>query len=106
MEKIEQNLKTLKILSCCGKKTKDKLIKKADKKLITAISECVLNTLNGNIKVSNKDKKKLAKYKYTLRKLLSNKAVKHKKEILIQKGGFLQFLLPSAIEFLTLLLSK
>ena len=106
MEKLDRNLNKLKLLSCCSKKIKDNCINKCNRELIKTIEECVLNTLNGNIFFSKKDKNKLVKYKYSLRKLLKEKSQKNKKKILIQQGGFLQILLPSAITLITELLNR
>ena len=80
------------------------MIKKGEKDRILSINECVINTLNGNITLSPKEKLKLKKFKYSLRKLLKNKSIQKKKKILIQEGGFLQILLPNAISLITTLL--
>ena len=104
MEKLKTNFEKLNLLANCSKKIKDSLIKKGEKDLILALNECVINTLNGNITLSPKDKLKLKKFKYSLRKLLKNKSIQKKKKILIQEGGFLQILLPSAISLISTLL--
>jgi hypothetical protein len=106
MEKFKNNLSTLRILSCCSKKTRGKILKSSKKELIRAINECILNTLNGNIKLSPIQKKILEKHKYILRKLINNKFIGTKKKILIQKGGFLQFILPSAITLISSILEN
>ena len=97
MEKLKNNLETLKLLCDCKKKLKNNIIKKGKKDLKLAINECVLNTLNSNVELGPRDKEKLEKFKYSLRKLLKKKSIKLKKKILLQEGGFLQVLLPSAI---------
>ena len=79
MDKLKKNLTNLKTLSCCKKKIKDKLIKKGQKDLIDCLDECVYNTLNGNVKLSPKNKIKPSRYKYSLRKLLK-KSHKDKKK--------------------------
>lgn len=104
MSYISKNLNCLKLLSCCSKKKKDEFIKKGDKTLIRVLNECVINTLNGKIKLDNKTKNKLLKYKYPLRKLVKRKKISDKKKILIQEGGFLQYILPEAITLLTSLI--
>jgi|LakMenEpi03Aug12_release.lakeMendotaPanAssembly.Ray.scaffolds.fasta_scaffold340327_2 hypothetical protein len=106
MENLEKNIQNLKILSCCDKALKNKLISKGDKSLILTLTECVLNTLNGNVKISDRDKEKLAKKKYLLRKLLSCKSIKAKRENLIQQGGYLQYILPAAITLISTLLER
>ena len=106
MDKLKKNLTNLKTLSCCSKKIKDKLIKKGKKDLINCLDECVYNTLNGNVKLSPKNKIKLSRYKYSLRKLLKKKSQKGKKKIIIQEGGFLRILLPSAIALISSLFNN
>ena len=106
MDKLSKNLNTLKTLSCCRKRIKDNLIKRGKKDLINSVCECVLNTLNGKIKLTKKDTIKLSKFKYSLRKLLKKKSQKDKKKIIIQEGGFLQILLPSAIALITSILNN
>ena len=104
MEKLKNNFEKLNLLANCSKKIKDSLIRKGEKDLILSLNECVINTLNGNIALAPKEKFKLKKFKYSLRKLLKNKSIQKKKKILIQEGGFLQILLPSAITLISALL--
>ena len=106
MDRLEKNIQNLKILSCCNKKLKNKVITKGDKSLILTLNECILNTLNGKIKISPKDKVKLLKHKYSLRKTLKLKTIKDKKKSLIQQGGYLQYILPAAISLITYILEK
>ena len=92
-------------LSCdCKKKIKHNILKRGKRDLILAINECVLNTLNGNVELTKKEREKLEKFKYSLRKLLKKKSIQYKKKILLQEGGFLQVLLPSAISLIGSLL--
>ena len=106
MEKVIKNLNKLKILSCCKKNIKDNLIRKSDRELLLTIEECVINTLNGNINISKKEKVKLIKFKYSLRRLIREKTLKGKKKFLIQQGGFLQLLLPSAITLISAIIDN
>ena len=106
MEKLKNNLNKLKFLSNCNKQLLTNILKSADKELIQSLNECVLNTLNGNIKLSVDERKKLEKFKYSLRKLLQIKPFYKKKKFLVQKGGFLQILLPSAIALISTLLEN
>ena len=66
--------------------------------MINSINECVLNVLVGNIPLSTCLKRKLQKYKFSLRQL-ADKRVRHsaKSRLLIQKGGFLLPLLTSIL---------
>jgi len=61
------------------------------------MSECVLNLLNGNIKLTGCSKRNLRKHKVALRKVAEKRVpLCRKKKFIIQGGGFL-FPLLSAI---------
>ena len=106
MKKISQNYDYLKILAKCDKKMRNSILKGANKDLIHSLCECIYNILRGNVELTDSDKNQLNKYKNSLRKLLTNNSIKEKKKILIQKGGFLQILLPSVISGLATILSS
>jgi hypothetical protein len=74
-------------------------LKKANKRQVRCLCECVLNLLAGNISITPQVKRKLCRYKATLRSLADKRRkLASKKKILIQKGGnFLLALLPAAI---------
>ena len=107
MEELKLNLETLKKICNCTKKTNTKnlLNSSKDNSLIRVLNDCILNTLNGNVKVSEKEKARLKKYKGILRKILKEKKLTSKKKFLIQKGqGFLPLILPGAISLITSLI--
>jgi hypothetical protein len=97
LDLIKSQFEIIKILATSNKKYRKAIIASADQKLVTALAEIVLNLLAGNIKISEKDHSDLKKYKYVLRQLIQNKNVVKRKKILVQQGGFLQFLLPAVI---------
>jgi hypothetical protein len=78
------------------------IIHTSDKELICCICECILNFVNGNVKVSDEELKRLKKYKKILRELLNKyKPLKYKKKIIFQHGsGFLPILIPTIIQAL------
>jgi hypothetical protein len=86
---VGRNASMLRIL--CGVKPSvvKAIMKGASPDLIKAISECSLNVLKGNVHLTLAQKKRLCKYKQSLR-LLAKKStsIKRRKQI-IQKGGFL-----------------
>lgn len=94
---IESEVDMLKIISKCKNKYRKAIIKSADRKLISAICECILNSLKGNVKIDPKTRQYLYKYKNVLRKLVSKSTLQKKKQILDQKGGFLPVLLTSIL---------
>ena len=98
----KNNLDSLSVICNSSKKLRSAIIASSDKNVILAICECILNVLNGNIKLCDNDKEKLRNYKYTLRKIITTKQANKNKELLIQKGGnFLPLILPGAISLLT-----
>ena len=88
--------KLLEILPKCNKKVINSIIKNSNKDFIYTLCECVLNVLNGNIKISKNIQDKLKHKKNFLRKLIKKSSIDNKKKI-IQKGGFLEILIPSII---------
>jgi hypothetical protein len=80
------------------------LISKAKNCVIDSISEIALNCLNGNFPVKNCDFKKLKGNKAILRKLAqkfpSKFPIEQRRKIIIQRGGFLQIVIPAALSYL------
>ena len=68
MENLKKNYKILKTLSNCKKGLRNRILLNSDDSVINNICECVLNTLNGNVKLPPQNLSKLKKYKKTLRK--------------------------------------
>ena len=95
--RIKSNINYLKLLLNSNNRLQKSLIQNASKEQIYSLCEIILNILNGNIKLSDEEFKKLDKKKKLLRYLVHNKTSIKKKKYLIQKGGFLQFLIPSLI---------
>jgi hypothetical protein len=94
------------LISSCKKKLRQKIIEGSDKDFIYAILECVFNVVNGNVRLDNKNFEKLKQFKTVFKHLLNkNLALKQKKKILIQKGGFLQFLIPAIITGISSIIS-
>ena len=106
LEKLKNNQDTLNVLSKCKVKIRKAILRNADKELIEVICHCIYNLLNGNIKLSDSEKSHLTAYKQTLRKLVERSSLENKKKILIQKGGFLQFLIPAAITGISSIISS
>ena len=96
----------LRAIARCKTKYRKSLLIKSDKELINAICSCVYNVLLGNVKISEEDKKNLVKYKSVLRKLVEKSTLKGKKKLLIQQGGFLQFIIPAVITGLASIISS
>lgn len=98
MELIKQCSNDLKLLSKCKtKRNRRKLINKFKRCVIDAISEICLNFLRGNLNVKKKDFRKLIKYRNVIEFLKKKKPIYQRKKIIIQRGGFLNILLPTAL---------
>jgi hypothetical protein len=69
----------------------------ADKKLIKALCEIIFNVLQNNINISGNLKNRLIRQRECIRKLCDKSSFAVKKKTLIQKGGFLQYLIPAVI---------
>lgn len=105
MSRIEENKNFLNLLCNSKRKIQRILIKNASKEQIYSICEIILNILNQNLKIDDKVLKNLSKKKNTLRQLIKKGSLK-KKKYLIQKGGFLQFLIPAIITGLASIVSS
>ena len=85
---VKTNADLLRALARMSPTRRKAFLKTADKELVQSICECCLNTLKGNVPLTNGQKKLLSRYKQTLRKLVSGKGNwKVKKRYLIQSGG-------------------
>jgi hypothetical protein len=62
--------------------------------------------LNGNIALTPTQKTALIKYRHTMRKLVEKSSLKQKKKILVQHGGFLEFLIPAAVTGIAQIISS
>jgi hypothetical protein len=83
MNRLKSQKHLLHVLKTASPKVRRSLILHADDELIKALIECVINTLNGNHKVSHKVKKHLSKYKTYLSKLNNPKVgLKGKRKVL------------------------
>lgn len=105
---IKSQLPLLKSLCKCSPKDRHSLLRHADNHLVKSICECCVNTLSGRVKLNALQKKKLRRYKKTLRLLSQRKiSLKSKKKQIVQTGGsFLLALLPAAISTILSLLKK
>lgn len=82
-----------------GKQRKE-AIKKAKDCVINAISEIAVNCLKGNYPLKSCDFDKLKLYKKHLVFLSKPLSISRRRKYLVQKGGFLNLLIPPALSFL------
>jgi len=106
MKRAKTNYHTLQVLKSAEAKLRNVIISKRKKELLNCKSECVLNVLNGNIKLTGCDRRKLQKYKAALRKVSNRRAhLVSKKKLIVQRGGFLLPLLSEILPTLASLIS-
>ena len=82
------------------------ILSKASDDLVRCICDISHKVLSGTAEISRPHKKRLAKHKNSLRKLVDRKLSLSRKKKIIQKGGFLGALLSAAIPAITGLLSN
>ena len=74
---------------------------------MNSICECVLNVLNGNVKLSGCVTRKLRKHKAVLCKVADKRVpISSKKKLIVQRGGFLLPLLSAVLPALATLIFK
>ena len=109
MDPIEKEREIFKYLISkhCKKSTRNQIIQNSKGPFINKICECVLNVLNGKVKITQEEFKKLKPYKKLFRKLLKKRlAINKKKNLIIQRGGFLGTLIPIILGAIPELISK
>ena len=100
-QRLHRHAKLLKALYKSGPTSRKNLLKKhCNKDFINCIIECVKNILNGNVRLSSAQKKRLSAKKNTLRQIVLKKTPVGRKRQLIQSGGFLGALLGPIISVL------
>ena len=98
MKRLKVNKHILHVLRDCKPQLRKALLKSSSPEIIKTLCEIILNTLNGNNKISDQCKNKLGKYKRILRSLACPKLkISSKRKILIQKGGFLPVLIGTVL---------
>lgn len=105
MSRINKNIHLLKTLSVCKPCVRKNLLEKASKESIASVCEIIDNLLHNNIPIPAELKEKLRKHKSVLRRLIKKSKLTEKKRILIQQGGFLQYIIPAAITALGSIIS-
>lgn len=99
---MQRRLKThkdlLNALHVLKPKYRKALLETCDDKAINCICECIHNVLQGKVDLNEREKKKLKKYKNTLRNLVRKGTNQIRKKIILQKGGsFLPIILGSVL---------
>ena len=86
------------MLKTAQPKLRKAIVSNCNKELEKSICECVLNMLNGNVKLSGCDTYKLRKHKAFLRKVDDKLfPLSSKKKLIVQRRGFLLPLLSAVL---------
>ena len=80
MKRVKTSYPTLQVLKSADPKLRKAIISKSNKEFVKCISECVLNVLNGNIKLTVCDTRKLQNHKAALRKVSDRRVTLSSKE--------------------------
>jgi hypothetical protein len=100
------NYHILRVHKTACPKLRKAIISNCNKDLQNSISECILNVLKGNIKLSDCSKQ-TSKHKSRLPSLVDNRLpLSAKKRIIIQRGGFLLPLLTAVLTTLASLIFR
>jgi len=98
MKRVKSNFRALHVLRTAEPKMRKTIISNCNKELVNSISECILNVLNGYVKLADCNTRKLLKHKVTLRKVADKRVpLSTKKRLIILRGGFLLPLLSAVL---------
>jgi hypothetical protein len=99
LQSIHKRKSDLLFICCQSPRFRKQLLVHADGELIRCICQCATKVLDGSIPITNEDKKKLKKYKRTLRQLREpQKTLSSKRRTIVQTGGgFLLSLIPAVV---------
>lgn len=96
--RLKKHSDYLKVLHKSNKKIRSAILENANRELLLCICECVENILNGNVKLTQTESGKLRRHAKVLREIRDKSVnLKTKKDLLVQKGGFLSALLTPII---------
>jgi len=106
-KRLKRNLKFLHKVKGSKAAQRKQLLQCSKPDQIKCLSDCCHNILKGNVKLNNLQKKKLLQQAQFIR-LVASKDIKvpQKREILVQKGGFLPALLAPIIGIAGTLISE
>jgi len=98
MKRVKSNYHALHVLRTAEPKLRKAIISNCNKELVNSIIECILNVLNGNVKLAGCNTRKLRKHRVTLRKVADKRVpLSTKKRLIIQREGFLLPLLSAVL---------
>ena len=107
MKQLRSNFHALHVLKTATPKLRKAIVSNCDRELVHSICECVLNVLNGNVRLSDCVARKPRKYKVVLRKVADRRVpLSGKKKLIVQRGWFLLPLLGAVLPAIASLIFK
>ena len=96
--RLKRNFPLLKLLKAAKPKQRKAILESSSLDLVDCLSEIAENILKGNIKLTERDKKRLKRYRLFLRQLACNRNSKQqRRRAVLQTGGALPALLAPII---------
>lgn len=94
---LKKNFIVLKALTVLDKRQRIALLATSPNKLILALCELIDNVIHNKVKLNEKDRKRLQRYRSILREIADRKvSIKKKRQHLVQTGGaILPLLIPA-----------
>lgn len=99
--KLKNNIVFLNFLCICNARQRKSIIGLASKDEILALTECCINILNGNVNLTDSERKSLRKHRKYIREISNKIPISRKRKILVQSGGFLPLLLAPLLSILS-----
>jgi len=104
-KRVRKYLPVLRRINKLGEKAKRNFVRKCDRGFLDCIRECAKNVLKGNVPLTDRQMTKLRRSRKDLRALSIGKTtLRNKCRRILQKGGFLNALLPPTLGVLANLL--
>ena len=107
MKRVTSNYHALHVLKTATPELRKAIVSNCDRELVISFCGCVLNVLNGNVRLSDCVARKLRKHRGALRKVADNGVpISSKKNLIVQRGEFLLPLLSAVLPGLATLIFK
>jgi len=106
MKRIRSNYHTLQVLKTADPKLRKAILANCKSEFLKTLSECSLNLLRGNVKLTLCQKRRLRKHRVLLRKLADRHVSLSAKKSIVQRGGFLLPLLGAVLPTIASLIFK
>ncbi len=105
--RLKKNIDLLKVLSKSDSRLRKAILANAGTDTVRCICDCTHNVLNGNLKLTPKQRRNLTRHRAALRQL-TNKSVgiEQKRKLLVQRGGLVSAVLAPILAIAASLLAE